>query len=112
MAAAPPAPLPTAAATAAAPPDPEAETRNFGLSATQLHTADQGPKAIQAHIVKVIVDQSRRGYLVLDNGQTWAILDGEMLLDTGEAVTVSRAALGSFMLSSASNHSYHVRRVR
>lgn len=77
-----------------------------------MHTADQGPKAIEAHVVHVIVNQSQRGYLVLDNGQTWAILDGEMMLDAGDAVTISRAALRSFMLTSASHHSYHVRRLR
>ena len=95
----------------AAPPDPAAATKSFGLSAAQLHTADQGPQSIEAHVAKVIVNQSQRGYLVLDNGQTWAILDGEMMLDSGDAVTISRGALGSFMLTSASHHSYHVRRL-
>ena len=99
-------------ATAAAPADPAAATRNFGLSAAQLHTADQGPKAIEAHIVRIIVDQNQHGIVVLDNGQYWKLLEGEMLMDTGEAVTISRAALGSFMLTSASHHSYHVRRLR
>jgi len=101
-------------APAPAPPvvDFATATRNFGLSAAQLHTADQGPQSIEAHITKIIVDQNRRGTVVLDNGQTWVLLDGEMLMDTGEAVTISRAALGSFMLKSASHHSYHVRRVR
>jgi hypothetical protein len=103
---------PPPAATAAATVDPATATRNFGLSAAQLHTADQGPKSIEAHITKIIVDQNRRGAVVLDNGQTWVLLEGEMLMDTGEAVTISRAALGSFMLTSASHHSYHVRRVR
>ena len=109
--AAPTAPQSTPA-TVAAPVDPAAATRNFGLSAAQLHTADQGPHAIEAHITQIIVDRNQRGVVVLDNGQYWKLLEGEMLLDTGEAVTISRAALGSFMLTSASNHSYHVRRIR
>lgn len=107
-----PAPAPAPERASAAPPDPAVATRNFGLSAVQQHTADLGPTAIEARITRVIMDQSRRGYLVLDNGQTWAITDGEMLLDAGEAVTIRRAALGSFMLTSASKRSYHVRRVR
>ncbi len=107
-----PALVPAPERVPAAPPDPAVATGNFGLSAVQQHTADQGPTAIEARIARVIVDQSRRGYLVLDNGQTWAITDGEMLLDAGEAVTIRRAALGSFMLTSASKRSYHVRRVR
>lgn len=100
------------AATVAAPVDPATATRDFGLSAAQLHTADQGPQAIEAHIARIIVDQNQRGIVVLDNGQYWKLLEGEMLLDTGEAVKISRAALGSFMLTSASHHSYHVRRIR
>ena len=62
--------------------------------------------------MRIIVDQNQHGIVVLDNGQYWKLLEGEMLMDTGEAVTISRAALGSFMLTSASHHSYHVRRLR
>lgn len=102
----------TPAANAAPPVDPAAATRNFGLSAAQLHTADQGPQAIEAHIARIIVDQNQHGIVVLDNGQYWKLLEGEMLMDAGEAVTISRAALGSFMLTSASHHSYHVHRIR
>jgi hypothetical protein len=105
-------PAANAAANAAPPVDPAAATRNFGLSAAQLHTADQGPQAIEAHIAKIIVDQNQHGIVVLDNGQYWKLLEGEMLMDAGEAVTISRAALGSFMLTSASHHSYHVHRIR
>jgi hypothetical protein len=107
-----PVPVPAPERASAAPPDPAVATGYFGLSAVQRHTADQGPMAIEARITRVIVDQSRRDYLVLDNGQTWAITQGEMLLDAGETVTIRRAALGSFMLTSASKRSYHVRRVR
>ena len=104
--------LPAAAQPAATPGDAASDIAKFGLSAAQLHIADQGPQSIQAHITEVYEDRNRRGYLVLDNGQAWALTEGEMLLNQGELVTISRAALGSFMLTSASHHSYHVRRVR
>ena len=97
---------------AATPGDAASDIAKFGLSAAQLHIADQGPQSIQARIAEVYEDRNRRGYLVLDNGQAWALTEGEMLLNPGEPVTISRAALGSFMLTSASHHSYHVRRVR
>ena len=104
--------LPAAPATPAPQTAIEA-TRNFGLSAAQLHTAPQGPQAIEARISQVIADQYRRSYVILDNGQTWTSTEGEMTLDSGESVTISRAALGSFLLTAArSKHSYHVRRVR
>jgi hypothetical protein len=104
------APAPEAANAAA--PAPATTDRKFGLPVAQQHVANQGPTMMQAHVTQVIVNQNQRGYLVLDNGQTWAITDGELLVDAGEAVTVRQAALGSFILTSESKHSYHVRRVR
>ena len=91
---------------------PAESAQNFGLSTGQLHSAPQELQAIQAHIAEVHMDQLRRSSVVLDNGQIWALAEGEMLLDAGEAVTIRRAALGSFMLTSASKHAYPVRRVR
>ena len=102
-----PAPAPTATAPATAPAvappvaAAAAATRsataleNFGLSAKQLHAPDTRPEFIQAHVSEVIInDANRRGYVVLDNGQTWVVNHGEPLLNVGEAVTVKRAALG------------------
>jgi hypothetical protein len=95
-----------------APPDPAEAARNFGLSTAQLHTAPQGPQSIEAHVSQVSVDRSLRSLVVLDNGETWASTDGGLELNTGELITIKRAALGSFMLvSTTSKHSYHVRRV-
>ena len=100
-----------APAPAAAAPDPAAAAQKFGLSNVQQHKADEGPSAIEAHVAKALVDRNRRAYLLLDNGQTWLVTDDEVQLDDGEAVTIRRAALGSFMLTSASHHSFHVRRI-
>jgi len=107
---------PSATASTAAPappaaPDPAAAAQKFGLSNVQQHKADEGPNAIEAHVTKALVDRNRRAYLLLDNGQTWLVTDDEVQLDDGEAVTIRRAALGSFMLTSASHHSFHVRRI-
>ena len=94
-------------------PDPAEAARNFGLSSAQLHAAPQGPQSIEAHVAQVTVDQALRNFVVLENGQTWMSTDGGLQLDTGERVTIKRAALGSFMLvSTTSKHSYHVHRVR
>lgn len=103
------APAPGSAAAAA--PDPAVAAQKFGLSNPQQRKVEEGPTAIQAHVAKALFDRNRRGYLLLDNGQTWLIVDDEAQLDDGEAVTIRRAALGSFMLTSASHHSFHVRRL-
>jgi hypothetical protein len=106
-AAAAPAPAPTAAA------DPVQAAQNFGLSSAQRHDAPAGPSSIEARVSQMTVDRALRSFVVLDNGQTWASTDGGLQLNTGERVTIKRAALGSFMLvSTTSKHSYHVRRVR
>lgn len=100
-------------APAPAPVDPAEAAKNFGLSSAQLHSAPSGPPSIEAHVTAVTVDRALRSYVALDNGQTWASTDGGLELDSGEPVTIKRAALGSFMLlSTTSKHSYHVRRVR
>jgi hypothetical protein len=97
---------------AAADDDP----RNFGLSQAQIHTTPQGPIAIQARIVRLVSGQlGARSYVVLDNGQTWVFtdLDEDKRMRSGDTVTIRRAALGSFALSSnSSKRTYHVRRTQ
>jgi hypothetical protein len=89
-----------------------ADPQNFGLSAVQQHTADLGPKSETAHISIVSSDQTGRTFVVLDSGQTWTVMDSDGRLNGGDAVTIKRAALGSFLMLTPSNHSYRVRRVK
>jgi hypothetical protein len=108
------APVPSAAvvqapaAVAAIAADPQ----NFGLTAVQQHTADLGPKSETAHISIVSSDQTGRTFVVLDSGQTWTVMDSDGRLNSGDAVTIKHAALGSFLMLTPSNHSYRVRRVK
>ncbi len=114
--AAPAANLATPAAAARSPTPPAApanDTQNFGLSAAQLHPTPAGPPAITAHIEKLIGSVGTgRPTVVLEGGQTWVFT--EMLddprLGPGDLVTIKRAALGSFMMTTPSKHQYHVRR--
>jgi hypothetical protein len=109
---------PAAAGAPSAPPAAPAaseDPQHFGLSTAQLEAAGQksaGIQSIEARITGLAADQLRSGYVVLDNGQTWKCTDGDMALNVGDAVTIKRAALGSFILISEANHSYHVRRLR
>lgn len=93
------------------------DPRNFGLSAAQLHpTPPSAPSAVQAHVTQII--QSVTGFgrpiLVLDNGQTWIFTEApdDSRLASGDEVTIKRAALGSFLLTTPSHHSYHVHRLQ
>jgi hypothetical protein len=99
---------PQAPAPASNPADP----KNFGLSAAQQHTTDLGPKSIAAHISIVSANQAGQTTVVLDSGQTWVVMDNDGRLASGDAVTIKRAALGSFLMMAPSNHSYRVRRIK
>ena len=109
----------TAAATAAAAPAQAsaaipnpADPKNFGLTAAQQHTTDLGPKSIAARISIVSSNQAGQTVVVLDSGQTWTVMDNDGRLTSGDAITIKRAALGSFLMVAPSNHSYRVRRLK
>jgi hypothetical protein len=109
------APAAAAAAAAQAPVSAAAiaaDPKNFGLTPAQQHTADLGPKSITAHISIVSSDQVGRTLVVLDSGETWTVMDNDGRLSSGDAVTIKRAALGSFLMLTPSNHSYRVRRLK
>jgi hypothetical protein len=97
-----------AAAAAAALNDP----RNFGFSPAQLHTPAQGPQSIQARVANISRNRVGTAYLALDNGQTWAYTDEDMRLGPGDLVTIKRAMLGAFLMTTPSKRSYHVQRVQ
>jgi hypothetical protein len=101
-----PAQAPVSAAAIATDP------KNFGLTPAQQHIADLGPKSIAAHISIVSSDQLGRTLVVLDSGETWTVMDNDGRLSSGDAVTIKRAALGSFLMTAPSNHSYRVRRIK
>ena len=109
------------------PPDRSAPTasapvvedpRNFGLTPVQVHPTPvaAGPSAVQAHIAQIIQGNTGFGHaiVVLDNGQTWIFTEAQddSRLGRDDSVTIKRAALGSFMLTTPSHHSYHVRRLQ
>ena len=113
------APAAASAASAAAPAQPPmspaaiaADPKNFGLTPAQQHTTELGPKSVTAHISIVSSDQLGRTLVVLDSGETWTVMDNDGRLSSGDAVTIKRAALGSFLMMAPSNHSYRVRRIK
>ena len=106
-------PAPAAPPSAAAKDDPA----NFGLTAAQVHpVAPPGPSAVQAHVAQIIQSATGFGHpiVVLDNGQTWIFTEAadDSRFGAGDAVTIKRAALGSFMMTTPSHHTYHVHRLQ
>lgn len=102
---------PSAAAPASAAAISAQDPNNFGLSLAQQHMAFAGPTSIKARVEAINSGPNGQTYIVLDSGQTWSMGENDGWLSKGDAVTIKRAALGAFLLTAPSNHSYHVRRV-
>jgi hypothetical protein len=114
-AASPAAAAPAASAQPAAPPPPATEAtsiQNFGLTAAQQHLTDLGPRAMHARITSVTRYEPGHASIFLDNDQRWVVNEDDGRLSPGDQVTIKRAAMGSYMLLSPANHTYHVRRMR
>jgi hypothetical protein len=108
----------TAQPTAAVTPAPAAGAvsgtsaesgKSFGLTRHPPPSA-AGPDHIEARVSRV--DASRLGgvRLSLDNGQVWTYNDPDALIRVGDAVTIKRGALGSFLLTTPAHHTYKAQR--
>jgi hypothetical protein len=100
----------TAAVPAAHSANPD-DPANFGLTQQQLKAAPAGPASIKATVSQITQDRLSHVYLVLDNGQTWGFSGTDARVRPGDAVTIKRAALGSFLMVTPSRHSYRVERL-
>ena len=88
------------------------DVQNFGLTKQQLHETPQGPEAVAGTVKSISSGANGDVYVLLDNGQTWAFADANFLLRAGDAVVIKRAALGSFLMTTPSRRTYHVRRIK
>jgi len=101
---------PAAAAAAIVPPAPSDDPSRFGLPPPP--TVVPGPSQIEARVTRVNADSQGNVTLTLDNGQVWSVQQGNQWLQSGDNVTIRQAALGSYLLTTPSRHSYRVRRLQ
>jgi len=109
---------PATAAPTIAPAAPEApaataavdDPNSFGLSAVQRRVAVVGPAQEFARIISLAANQAGHATIVLDSGQTWIVLDNDGFLSNNDQVTIKRAALGSYLMTTPSHHIYRVHR--
>jgi hypothetical protein len=101
----PPAAPPAAAAAAAVPPK-----ESFGLYAAE-HPAPRVASSLQARVVAVGNSASGRMTVSLEGGQLWELDDADPLLAVGETVSIHRAALGSFLMQTATKRTHRVHRL-
>ncbi len=98
---------------------PSAES-SFGLVATTPRAdssrgAETGEdlRKLVAKVSAVATANDGSALVTLDNGQVWRQISGsQMLLKTGDEVTINRAALGSFQMIVPSGRNGKVKRVR
>ena len=98
---------PVAASGAATNPPPQ----NFGMSRHE-QTAPSQPEAIKALVTQITTDRQYNVHVTLDNGQIWTFNASDSPLRAGDAVTIKRSALGSYLLSTADHHSWHAQRLQ
>lgn len=130
VAAAPPAPAPSAtvAPTNTAPvatvPSAAAAAQGreeFGLSEVAKRARDPEkaresmPESITAVVARLSMRPTGEAVVSLDNGQVWEQAETattSVRLKAGDAVTIRKAALGSYVLVTPSRMSVRVRRIR
>jgi hypothetical protein len=83
---------------------------NFGLTRQQLKAIPSGPDSIKGIVSQLTEDRLNNVVVVLDNGQTWTFVEQDPRLRPGDSVTIKRASLGSFLMTTPSRHSYRVQR--
>ena len=85
----------------------------FGLAThkTQVNGGQDSQK-IAARVTSVREDRQGKVTVILDNGQTWAVHERDPLLQSGDAVTIRHAALGSYLMTTPARHSYRVQRLQ
>lgn len=83
----------------------------FGLPATD-RVGSLAIETIEAKVVGIGRSAAARPTLVLDNGQVWEIDAPEAPVDPQQMVSIKRAAMSSFLLTTPRKRSYRARRIR
>jgi hypothetical protein len=102
------------------PSDALTTEQRFGLSNGRVLGLEDNagqpapPMVLHAHVESVSGYMNQRQVYVLDNMQTWQQieLDPDFPVRTGQKVTISKGALGSFWLSIDSHRSTRVKRIQ
>jgi hypothetical protein len=113
------APVPPAVrATASSAPgeseSPGTASENFGLYNAEHPRAPEPPQAktLSAKVVAIGASTTGHPTVSLEGNQLWELDGSDPLLAIGQTVTISRAVLRSFILTTASGRSYRARRLR
>ncbi len=111
-AAAPPVARTASAASPAAPATPPKES--FGLYEAEHPKPPPAAAAasLEARVVAVGTSASGHTTVSLEGGAVWEMDDSDPLLAAGESVSITRAALGSYLMHTPTKRTHRVRRLR
>ena len=102
-----PAPAAQAPAPAAAPPK-----ESFGLYAAEHPAAPTPAASYAAKVTGLGVSASGHPTVALEGGQLWELDGPDPLLANGTSVSIKRAALGSFLMTTPDGRTHRVHRLR
>jgi hypothetical protein len=91
--------------------EPKAE---FGLSVAQLRKepdAPVKPQSIDGVVTGFGTSSLGRPVVRLDNSQSWELSESDLLLSVGDKVTIRRATMGSFLLTTPTKRVHRARRI-
>jgi hypothetical protein len=95
-----------------APPAP-APKEAFGLYAVEHPVAPKSATdSITAKVVGLGLGANGRQTVSLEGGPLWELDGSDALLADGDSVTIKRAALGSYLLTTPAGRTHRVRRLR
>jgi hypothetical protein len=107
----PAASAPAAAATSAATTAPPPK-ESFGLYTAEHPTAPRVEALITAKVISMGISSSGRSTVALEGDQVWELDSADPVLKNGDAVTVKRGTLGSFILTTPAGRLHRVHRIR
>ncbi len=97
---------------AVAPAPAAAPNASFGLYALEHPAPPKTAALIGIKVVAVADHDDGSQTVTLAGGQVWQLAEADPLLAAGDAVTIRRAALGSFLMSTPTGRTHRVRRLR
>jgi hypothetical protein len=94
-----------------APPPAEVPKQSFGLYAAEHPAAPKAAGLLNAKIVAIGASADGRTRVSLDGGQLWELDAADPLLANGDSVTIKRAALGSFIMTTPTGRTHRAHRL-
>jgi len=92
---------------------PAADAKSFGSYSAEHPTgAPAVAQTLSARVIALGKTIDGRPTVTLEGGALWLLDERDPLLDVGDTVTLSRGALGSFLLETPTRRLHHVRRIR